>query len=109
MSLVPLKKILLSWAAIDIGRGRRLIPSQYCLRHGAAAAAGNALRCWDIRAKTHHSGPWVTIDSHTNDTTLGNHIADTHYYLYTLLYYILHIDIIPYFNLTGSPFLLPLP
>ena len=60
-----------SWVAIDLGRGRRLIPSHYCLRHGAAAAPGNALRSWDLRVKVHHSGPWVTIDSHTHDMTLG--------------------------------------
>ena len=27
--------------------------------------------------QTHHSGPWITIDRHTNDTTLGEHPGAT--------------------------------
>jgi hypothetical protein len=39
-----------SWLAIDIGCTRKLVPTAYCIRHGASKP-GNALRNWVLRAK----------------------------------------------------------
>ena len=39
-----------SWVAVDLGKGRRLVPTRYCIRHGASGR-GNAIRNWELRAR----------------------------------------------------------
>ena len=60
-----------SWCAIDIGSGRRLIPTQYCIRHGASST-GNALRSWELRGRERENEEWDVIKAHLNDETLSS-------------------------------------
>lgn len=60
-----------SWCAIDIGSGRRLMPTQYCIRHGASST-GNALRSWELRGRERENEEWDVIKAHANDETLSS-------------------------------------
>lgn len=60
-----------SWCAVDLGSGRRLQPTQYCIRHGASSA-GNALRNWELRARERDSAEWDTLMIHTADRALSD-------------------------------------
>jgi hypothetical protein len=58
-----------SWIIIDFGPERSLRPSYYCLKHGASGI-GNAIRNWTLEAKTDEYSPYVTLRTHSNDTTM---------------------------------------
>ena len=60
-----------SWCAIDLGSGRRLMPTQYCIRHGASST-GNALRSWELRGREKENEEWDVIKAHVNDDTLSS-------------------------------------
>jgi hypothetical protein len=60
-----------SWCAVDLGSGRRLQPTQYCIRHGASST-GNALRNWELRARERDSAEWDTLMVHTADCALSD-------------------------------------
>jgi hypothetical protein len=60
-----------SWVALDLGQGRRLIPTHYCIRHGAASQ-GNALRNWQLRARVRENDNWEILKEHVNDNTLSD-------------------------------------
>ena len=59
-----------SWCAIDLGTGRRLVTTQYCIRHGASST-GNALRSWELRAREKDTDRWDVLKVHTNDDKLS--------------------------------------
>jgi hypothetical protein len=60
-----------SWCAIDLGVGRRLRPTQYCIRHGASSV-GNALRSWELRGREKDRDEWDILKVHTNDDKLNH-------------------------------------
>ena len=60
-----------SWCAVDLGSGRRLQPTQYCIRHGASSA-GNALRNWELRGRERDSAEWDTLMIHNADCALSD-------------------------------------
>jgi hypothetical protein len=60
-----------SWCAIDLGSGRRLMPTQYCIRHGASST-GNALRSWELRGRERENEEWDVLKAHMNDETLSS-------------------------------------
>ena len=60
-----------SWCAIDLGTGRRLIPTQYCIRHGASSA-GNAMRNWELRAREKDTDRWDVLKIHVDDDKLSD-------------------------------------
>ena len=60
-----------SWCAIDLGVGRRLRPTQYCIRHGASSV-GNALRSWELRGREKDRDEWDILKVHINDKKLNN-------------------------------------
>lgn len=60
-----------SWCAIDLGVGRRLRPTQYCIRHGASST-GNALRSWELRGREKDRDEWDILKVHVNDDKLNN-------------------------------------
>jgi hypothetical protein len=59
-----------SWAAVDLGCGRRLVPDYYCLRHGASGK-GNAIRSWELCAREREGDDWVVSISRDDDDFLG--------------------------------------
>lgn len=59
-----------SWVALDLGQGRRLIPTNYYIRHGASVR-GNALRNWQLRARVRENDNWEILNVHVNDNTLS--------------------------------------
>jgi hypothetical protein len=59
-----------SWVALDLGQGRRLIPTHYCIRHGASVR-GNALRNWELRARVRENDNWEILKVHVNDDALS--------------------------------------
>ena len=65
------KNEMKSWCAIDLGTGRRLIPNQYCIRHGASST-GNALRNWELRAREKDTDRWNILKIHINDEKLSD-------------------------------------
>jgi hypothetical protein len=65
-----------SWVALDLGQGRRLIPTHYYIRHGAASQ-GNALRNWELRARVRENDNWEILKTHVNDNTLSNKPSST--------------------------------
>ena len=60
-----------SWCAVDLGTGRRLKPTQYCIRHGTSSG-GNALRSWELRAREKDTDKWDTLKVHDNDGELSD-------------------------------------
>jgi hypothetical protein len=60
-----------SWCAIDLGVGRRLRPTQYCIRHGASSI-GNALRSWELRGREKDRDEWEILKVHINDDKLNH-------------------------------------
>ena len=60
-----------SWCAIDLGTGRRLLPTQYCIRHGASSA-GNAMRNWELRAREKDTDRWDVLKMHVDDDKLSD-------------------------------------
>jgi hypothetical protein len=57
-----------SWASIDLGKGRSLVVSDYCLRHGC----GNGryrLQSWDFEGSNDGSN-WTMLKAHKNDNSL---------------------------------------
>jgi hypothetical protein len=59
-----------SWVAVDLGKGRRLIPTRYCIRHGASGR-GNALRNWELRAREKDTDGWTVLRAHYNDDAIS--------------------------------------
>ena len=60
-----------SWCAVDLGVGRRLRPTQYCIRHGASST-GNALRSWELRGREKDRDEWEILKVHINDDKLNH-------------------------------------
>lgn len=60
-----------SWVTIDIGGKKKLIPTHYCIRHGASKQ-GNALRNWILSAKERSNDEWEILKVHVNDTSLSD-------------------------------------
>ena len=62
-----------SWMSVDLGEGRTVVPTHYCLRHDRTG--DYALRDWTLEGKTGEPGAdWVQIRRHDGDTqTLASH------------------------------------
>jgi hypothetical protein len=60
-----------SWMSVDLGRGRRLAPTYYCLRHGDDSGEYR-LRHWRFEGSNNGS-TWTVLKDHTNDNLLPNH------------------------------------
>jgi hypothetical protein len=58
-----------SWVAVDLGKGRRLVPTRYCIRHGASGR-GNAIRNWELRAREKDTDGWTVLRAHYNDDAI---------------------------------------
>jgi hypothetical protein len=59
-----------SWVAVDLGKGRKLMPTRYCIRHGASGR-GNALRNWELRARERDTDGWTVLRAHFNDDAIS--------------------------------------
>jgi hypothetical protein len=61
-----------AWMGVDIGAGRLLCPSAYCLRHDTQSSRG-VLRNWILEGRsTDQSGDgWVTLSTHRDDESLA--------------------------------------
>ena len=65
-----------SWMSVDLGEGRSLRPNHYCLRHRSDSVSGYALRNWRLEG-SHDGSTWVTLRTHTSDTSIAAHIMAT--------------------------------
>jgi hypothetical protein len=54
---------------LDLGHGRLLVPTRYCIRNGGPGK-GDTLRNWELRAKVSEDEDWVVLRTHVNDTKL---------------------------------------
>ena len=55
--------------SVDLGEGRAVVPTHYCLRNSNGIYA---LRNWTLQGKTAEPGAdWVQIRRHDNDETLA--------------------------------------
>ena len=60
-----------SWMSVDLGEGRAVVPTHYCLRHGSGSES-HVLRNWSLQGKAAEPGAdWVQIRRHDNDETLA--------------------------------------
>jgi hypothetical protein len=62
------------WMSIDLGKGRSLVPSYYCLRHGDKTGRkhGNfRLRSWDFEGSNDGIN-YTVIREHKNDDSMSN-------------------------------------
>jgi hypothetical protein len=57
-----------SWIEIDLGEGRMLVPTQYCMR--GYEKMKKLLRSWELQAKREATSSWITLKSHHNDLKL---------------------------------------
>ena len=62
-----------SWMSVDLGEGRAVVPTHYCLRNDSRNSNGTAaLRNWSLQGRTAEPGAdWVQIRRHDNDETLA--------------------------------------
>ena len=61
-----------SWMSVDLGEGRAVVPTHYCLRMSQANAASRVLRNWTLEGKTALPGAsWEQIRKHDNDETMA--------------------------------------
>ena len=59
-----------SWMSVDLGEGRTVVPTHYCLRNDSSA--DHQLRNWSLQGKTAEPGAnWVEIRRHDDDETLA--------------------------------------
>jgi len=59
-----------SWMSVDLGEGRAVVPTHYCLRSDTNNA--QMLRNWTLEGKTAEAGAdWVQIRRHDRDATLA--------------------------------------
>ena len=56
------------WVAVDLGKDRSLVPSDYCARHGATSGYSR-LRSWDFEGSNDGSN-YTVLRSHKNDDSL---------------------------------------
>ena len=59
-----------SWMSVDLGEGRSLLLSHYCLRADRHASPFK-LRNWVLEG-SHDGISWVTLRTHSNDTSIAN-------------------------------------
>ena len=59
-----------SWMAVDLGAQRQLTLQHYALRNSGEAGGGYALRNWLLEGSQSFDGPWTTLRTHRNDSTL---------------------------------------
>jgi hypothetical protein len=59
-----------SWVAVDLGKGRSLVPSDYCARHGHSNGYYR-LQSWDFEGSNDGSN-YTVLRSHKNDNSLPN-------------------------------------
>jgi hypothetical protein len=67
-SLIYNNDLPCSWIDVDLGEGRMLVPSQYCLRGFENMRI--ILRSWELQAKREEASGWITLKSHHNDMKL---------------------------------------
>ena len=59
-----------SWMSVDLGEGRAVVPTHYCLRNDSNQT--HVLRNWSLQGKAAEPGAdWVQIRRHDNDETLA--------------------------------------
>jgi hypothetical protein len=59
-----------SWASIDLGEARSLIPNYYCIRHGNDSGRSR-LQSWNFEGSNDGSSSWA-VKAHKNDNSLPN-------------------------------------
>ena len=60
-----------SWMSVDLGEGRTVVPTHYCLRHDANGSS-YAVRNWTLEGKAADPGAdWQEIRRHDNDATIA--------------------------------------
>jgi hypothetical protein len=63
-----------SWVAVDLGKDRSLLPSDYCARHGwdnkGQAVSAGRLRSWDFEGSNDGSN-YTVLRAHKNDKSLA--------------------------------------
>eukprot|EP00927_Polykrikos_kofoidii_P039990 TRINITY_DN3426_c0_g1_i5.p1 TRINITY_DN3426_c0_g1~~TRINITY_DN3426_c0_g1_i5.p1 ORF type:complete len:1325 (+),score=170.48 TRINITY_DN3426_c0_g1_i5:106-4080(+) len=62
-----------SWIQVDLGSDVQLMVSDYVVRNAETGATSVPLRTWELQGQ--RSGAWVTLDSRTNDETLGVRVS----------------------------------
>jgi hypothetical protein len=58
-----------SWVSVDLGKGRSLVPSNYCLRHGYHGNGLFRLRSWDFEG-SNDDNHWTVLRAYKNDNSL---------------------------------------
>jgi hypothetical protein len=53
-----------AWMSVDLGQGRRLAPTHYCLRHGNSGGSARLLR-WRFEGSTDGAN-WTVLREHTH-------------------------------------------
>jgi hypothetical protein len=59
------------WVAVDLGKGRSLVPSDYCARHGNSNGGYGRLQSWDFEGSNDGSN-YTVLRAHKNDNSLPN-------------------------------------
>jgi hypothetical protein len=57
-----------SWIEVDLGEGRLLVPTHYCLRGFLNRKA--ILKSWELQGKNEEHSSWVSLSRHHNDSTI---------------------------------------
>ena len=65
-----------SWVSVDLGYGRRLVPSRFCVLHGDVEDK-NALRNFVIQGRSSEKEPWVQLKKFRNNKKLQENCHST--------------------------------
>jgi hypothetical protein len=57
-----------SWIEIDLGEGRLLLPTRYCLR--GFRNLKSILKSWELQGKKEEQSPWISVRRHHDDSTI---------------------------------------
>ena len=68
--IVATNSVAGSWMAVDLGAQRQLTLQHYALRNSGEAGGGYAPRNWILEGSQSFDGPWTTLRTHHNDSTL---------------------------------------
>jgi hypothetical protein len=57
-----------SWIEIDLGEGRLLLPTRYCLR--GFRNLKSILKSWELQGKKEEQSSWISVRRHHDDSTI---------------------------------------